>query len=193
MAEIAIPVDGGQPYRFAGELIAGPVTTAFDHTGTQRPRWLEASLYRRDGHGYVVSQENYSLVWHQPDIPRGHVRIPVLKSSSELDPRAIYCGEIPPKPGRESCPPLANATVMNPFSGASAGALMEVLPPKVITEAPQRKVFVCPDWRSVIAQIATARHGASGQSLSLSAPMRELLALAAENDPAFADALIVTP
>jgi len=191
MAETRIDLGGGPPFVFSGELIAGPVSTAFDRLGTQRPRWLEVSLYARDHGGYVVLQANYSVVWHEPG-GAGHVRIPVRARSAELPGNAIYCGDIPPKPGRPSCPPLGGARVLHPFSdGAQRPA--PARPSQVITEAPQIKVFECPDWQSVIVQLATARHSGSGaRSIALSAPMRELMALAAEVDPAFEDASVLT-
>lgn len=191
MAVIEIP-DEFEVFTFEGERIAGPVTTAFDHFRRQRPRWLEAELFRREAGGYVVSQVNKSLVWHQPGA-EGHIRKPAAVSGADLPPGAVYCGSIEARPGRESCPPMgATPRTLDPFAPAQARTPAAIeLPPEVLAERDQRKILVCDDWQDVIRKISTARPGAGGQVVSLSMPMRELIAQAAEVDEAFSGLAVV--
>jgi hypothetical protein len=188
MPLIEIP-DEPAAWRFRGHRIAGPVSTARDHAGQQRPRWLEAELYARDDGGYVVSQVNLSLVWHLPDAA-GHIRKPAEMPGSELPDGAVYCGTIPPRPGRAACPPPRDHAVLDPFGGNRVTGQLEV-PDLVLTELPQRKVFRCRDFPDILRRISTARHGDGGSSITLSAPMQELIRQAARNDPAFAESAVV--
>lgn len=184
MPLIEIP-DDFQVYRFAGHQLGEPVSTAFDRYGVQRPRWLEARLFAKNDGGYVLAQANKSLVWHLPDAA-GHVRKPALIPSAKLPDGAIYCGTIPPKPGRQGCPP---PRVQDPFG---SGGPAVSLPPRVMTELPQRRVFDAEDVDSLLRQVATfRRHGPGGSSLALSAPMRQLFASAALADPAFTGKVVV--
>lgn len=186
MPLIEIP-DEPAAWRFRGHRIAGPVSTAFDHAGRQRPRWLEAELYARDDGGYVVAQANYSLVWHLPDATR-HIRKPAEMPGRQLPEGAVYCGTIPPRPGREGCPPVQDAAVLDPFG---YGVPAAVVPPLVLAELPQRRVFRCRDFGDVIRRISTARHGDGGTSYTLSSPMQQLISEAARNDPAFEGLAVV--
>ena len=48
-----------------GEVIAGPVSTRVPADGGRpRPRWMEATLYRKGDGSYVLHTVNRSLVWH---------------------------------------------------------------------------------------------------------------------------------
>jgi hypothetical protein len=188
MPLIEIP-DEPAAWQFRGHRIAGPVSTAFDHTGRQRPRWLEAELYARDDGGYVMSQANFSLVWHLPS-GGGHVRKPARVPSGELPGNAVYCGTLPPRPGREACPPEPDSVLLDPF-GTGGAVVHDAAPLEVITELPQRKVFRCRDFTDLIRRISTARHGDGGMSFTLSAPMQELIRQAAESDPAFEGLAVV--
>ena len=186
MAVIEIP-DEFEVFTFEGERIAGPVTTAFDHTGAQRPRWLEATAYERDGGGYVVAQVNYSLVWHQPDAPDRHIRQPGPAAAADLPAGAVYCADVPAKPGRRACPPLAGPDpVHDPFGGAAVQTALLARPETVLTELPQRKIIRARSWEDLIRQVSTSHPRRGGTSHSLSMPMRQLFAEAVRNRPALA-------
>jgi uncharacterized membrane protein len=65
----------------------------------------------------------------------------------------------------------------------------ENIPDLVVTEETQRRVWSCPDHDAVIARMTVAHHKSDGaRSAAVSRPMRELLAQAARNDPAFRQA-----
>lgn len=181
--------DDFQLYRFDGELITEPVSTARGRDGRQRPRWLEAALYGRAAGGYVIVQQNLSLVWHLPG-GAGHVRKPARVLAPDLPEAAVYCGTIPPKPGREGCPLQEAPVLADPFG--SGGARLPAIPPEVVTELPQRKVLRGADADAIIRQVATMRRRGRGTaSMELSAPMRELFTRAAQADPAFAGKVVV--
>lgn len=160
-------------YEFTAERIAGPVSTRLDDRDRQRARWMEASLYRKDDDTYVFTQVNFSTVWHLL-AGTAHVRKPLGTPRADLPDRAVYCGVLPSRPGREQCPVMTLPE--------SRGAI----PPLVITEPPQHNVWTLPGHDAVIRRMVLARHrDGSGTSASVSGPMRDLLIEAAENDPAF--------
>lgn len=165
--------DEHQIYEFDGDRIAGPVSTRHDNRGRQRARWMEATLYRRtDGTGYIFYQVSYSMVWHLPDA-FAHIRKPLAAARDALPQRAVYCGVLPSRDGRDQCPP------------ADLGDEPETV--SVLTEMPQYKVWTFPDTDSLIQRLTVARHrGDSSTSAATSGPMHDLLAEAAQNDPAFA-------
>ena len=150
-----------------GDLIAGTVSNRpHPVTGKLRARWTELTLYRSDAGGYVLHKVNRSRVWHLPDAK--HVRIPALVAASSLPDDAVYCAIMPPRDGREQCRVITAAAV----------------PDMVLTEQPQFAVFRCGDHDAVIGHLAKAfRRISQGAE---SDPVRELLAEAARNDPAFA-------
>lgn len=151
-----------------GEVIAGPVSTRVPADGSRpRPRWMEATLYRKDDGSYVLHTVNKSLVWHLIDPGLDHVRKPVETDSSRLPGGAVYCGSLD---RGEKCP-LAGR--------AGPGADWN----RVLIEKPQHKMAAWPDADEVIKGVSTARRGES-VSVALSEPMRELLTEAEENDPA---------
>lgn len=165
--------DEHQIYEFDGDRIAGPVSTRFDKRSRQRARWMEATLYRKsDGTGYIFYQVSYSIVWHLPDaFP--HIRKPLAAARSELPQRAVYCGVLPSREGRDQCP----AAVLGNEPDAVS----------VLAEMPQYKVWAFPDTGSLIQRLTVARHSGDGSaSAATSGPMHDLLAEAARNDPAFA-------
>ena len=162
-------------YEFTAEVIAGgpdsPVSTALGATGQwQRPRWMEATLYRKPDRTYVLHQVNYSLVWHLLS-GEGHVRKPAQVPWSQLDRDAVYCGSLPGR-GREQCPKAGRR-------GPKGAGRM------VLAELPQHKVSSHPGHMAVIEHVTMARRSDGTASAALSEPMRELLRQAAENDPAF--------
>jgi hypothetical protein len=183
MAVIEIP-DEFSNLRFEGEKIGGPVTTAFDHTGAQRPRWLEAVAYERADGGFIVAQANYSLVWHQPDAPAGHIRSPGPLAFAALPGQAVYCADVPAKPGRETCPPIRPPR--DPFSAGPGRTALLARPETVLTELPQRKILRARGWEDLIRKISTSRSRAGGSTVSLSMPMRQLIAEIARNRPELA-------
>jgi len=162
-------------YEFDAEIIAGgpdsPVSTALGaRSYWQRPRWMEATLYRKPDRTYVLHQVNYSLVWHLVS-GEGHVRKPGRVPWSQLERDAVYCGSLPGR-GREQCPKAGRR------GPRSAGQV-------VLAELPQHKVSSHPDTRAVITAVMTARRPDGSVSVALSGPMRELLDQAEANDPAF--------
>lgn len=184
MPVIEVVDDGGRTYRITGRLLGRPVSTAFDHAGRQRPRWLQAELRALDAGGYAVVQENLSLVWHLPD-GRDHVRKPALVPFASLPENAVYCGNLQHRQGRSGCPLSSRDTVLSPFGGKDRPF---PAPDAVLAELPQRRVFTGYTAQAIIAQVATERRrGPDGMSYGLSAPMRKLFAQAARDDPAFMD------
>jgi hypothetical protein len=162
-------------YEFEGEVIAGgpdcPVTTALDARQRRRARWMEAVLYIKPDKTYVLWQVNYSLVWHLID-GGGHVRKPVQMPWSQLDRDAVYCGALPTREGRESCPP-------GPRRGPKGAGRT------ILAELPQHRVSSHPDHHAVIRAVTLAQRGDGSMSAALSEPMNELLRQARLNDPAF--------
>lgn len=156
---------------FDGELIAGTVTNRpHPVTGKLRARWTDLTLYRADGGGYVLHKVNRSVVWHLP-AGQDHVRIPGRTPVQDLPPDAVYCPVMPPREGRGQCPVIRSQDV----------------PDVVITEQPQFAVFRCEDYDAVVARLSQAfRRVSQGAE---SDPVRQLLAEAARNDPAFANAV----
>ena len=129
------------------------------------------TLYRKPGGGgYVLHQVNYSRVWHRGGgSPSPHVRKvrkPKAVLRSALPERAVYCGSLPGRDGRDQCPPRG-----------SDGDI-------AVIELPQHKVSSHPDADEVVREAMTVRRGAS-VSMALSEPMRDLLTAAEDNDPAF--------
>lgn len=160
-------------YEFEGERIAGPVSTRLDPRGRQRARWMEASLYRKPDNTYVFVQASISTVWHQP-AGTAHVKKPVTVTADRLPDKAVYCGVLLSRPGREQCPPM------------SLEESRHRIPDVVIAEDVQRRVWTCPDRDAVIARMTVAHHRGDGaRSAAVSGPMRELLEAAAKHDPAF--------
>jgi hypothetical protein len=165
-------------YEFDGERIAGPVSTRFDPRGRQRARWMEASIYRKPDNTYIFTQVSISTVWHVP-AGASHVRKPEMVSRDALPGKAVYCGVLPPRPGREHCPPMSLE------ESRDRGNVPDV----AVIERDQHRVWACPDHDSVIARMTVAHHRSDGaRSAAVSGPMRELLAQAALNDPAFRQA-----
>jgi len=162
-------------YEFEGEVIAGgpdsPVSTALDARQRHRARWMEAVLYIKPDKMYVLWEANYSLVWHQID-GGGHVRKPAEVPWSQLDRNAVYCGALPAREGRESCPP-------GPRRGPKGIGRI------VLAELPQHRVSSYPDHHAVIRRMTLAQRGDGSMSAALSEPMSELLRQARLNDPAF--------
>jgi len=165
-------------YEFEGERIAGPVSTRLDPKDRQRARWMDASLYRKADGTYIFVQASISTVWHAPG-GAAHVRKPVRTSRDELPEKTVYCGVLPSRPGREQCPPM------------TLEESRRRIPAEVITEYPQYTVWSLPTHDAVIRRLTVARHrgAGGGSSAAVSGPMRELLAEAAENDPAFRGAV----
>jgi hypothetical protein len=162
-------------YEFTGTLIAGPVSTRLDAKDRQRARWMEASLYRKSDDTYVFTQVSISTVWHQLD-GASHVRKPSWTHRGDLPDRAVYCGVLPVRPGREHCPPMTLEESRDPRN----------IPGLAVTEQIQRRVWTCPDRDSVIARMTVAHYKSDGaRSAAVSGPMGLLLDQAAENDPAF--------
>lgn len=171
--------DDAVEYRFEAEVIAGPVDTRLDDRKRQRARWMEAVIYRKDDGSYVFTQSSYSTVWHCRD-GAGHVRSPVETTSDQLPERPVYCGVLPARGDRGHCPPMDLAVSRR------------VIPRHVVLEAPQHRVWACPDPQAVTRRMTLSRHRGDGAaSAMLSAPMRELLAQAMENDPAFREVQLV--
>ena len=163
-------------FEFDGERIAGPVSTRFDPKNRQRARWMEATLWRKGDDTYVFEQVSISTVWHFPDGAR-HVRKPVTIARDDLPEKAVYCGVLPPRPGRGQCPPM---TLEESWRS---------VPDRVVAEEVQRRIWMLPGRDKVIEKMVLAsRRDGSGTSAAVSGPMRELLAEAAENDPAFREA-----
>jgi len=165
--------DEFQVYEFRGAQLAF-VSTRLDPRERQRARWADFTLYRKNDGSYLFYQVSNSLVWHFPD-GASHVKKPEAVRSDSLDHRAVYCGVMPVKAGRNYCPamPLAEARRMRK-------------PPEVIRELPQYKIWTFPDAPAVIRRMTVARHAADGSaSAATSEPMRLLLNQAAETDPAF--------
>ena len=162
--------DEFQVYTFAGRRIAGPVSTREPDAPGSRPRsrWMTATLYLKDSGEYVLHTVNESLVWHLPD-GIGHVRMPSSAAFGQLTDDAVYCGDLPPREGYEQCAVL-------PRRGR---------PPRIIVEEPQHKVVTLPDWPAVVREVTVRQRGDGSISAAVSAPMRELLAQARQNDPAF--------
>jgi hypothetical protein len=158
-----------------GEVVAGPVSTRKTAAGTVRPRWFEATLYRRDAGGYVLHQANLSEVWHLDRTADSHVIKPEAVPWGALGAEMVYCGSLPPREGRPQCPPR----------GGRRGP--RGTGPAAVTEAAQHRVIAYPDAAAVIAGVMTARKGGV-TSVALSEPMRELLADAEARDPAFREA-----
>lgn len=150
-----------------GERIAGPESTRpHPVTGRLRARWTELTLYGTGG-GYVVHKVNQSRVWH--DVTGAdHVRSPAQVIIDCLPEDAVYCAVMPPRDGREQCPPR------RPYRAGSI----------VLAEQPVYAVFRCADYAEVIAQLAVAYRRVSVGAEN--DPVRRLLAEAALNDPAFA-------
>ena len=154
-------------YEVDGEVIAGPVSTRVPADGGRpRPRWMEATLYRKADGTYVLHTVNRSLVWHLIEQGLGHVRKPVETDEGNLPDGAVYCGVLS---RGEKCPQW----------------IRDHVPDRVLVEEPQHKMVSCPDATAVIRQVTTARRGDGSVSVALSEPMRELLTEAEENDPAF--------
>lgn len=167
--------DDSVVYEFEAERIAGPVSTRLDPRNRQRARWMEATLWRKDDNTYVFEQVSFSTVWHLPD-GDGHVRKPAWVSAADLPPRAVYCGVLPARPGRDHCPEMS----------LEASRARENIPDEVVIEEAQRRVWACPDRDAVITRMTVAHHRGDGaRSAAVSGPMQELLDEAAENDPAF--------
>jgi hypothetical protein len=161
-------------YEFEAARIAGPVSTRLDGRGRQRARWMEAALYRKPDDTYVFTQVNYSTVWHALAGAR-HVRRPLEVTRDALPDRAVYCGVLPARPGREQCPPMELLRSRRE------------IPPRVVTELTQHNVWNLPDRDTAVRRMVLASHrDGSGTSAAVSGPMRELLAQAAASDPAFA-------
>lgn len=155
-------------YEIDGEVIAGPVSTEYSASGEPRARWMEATLYRKGDGTYVIHQVNQSVVWHL--LSGGdHVRMPDRIPYGELSGSDVYCGNLAGRPGRRQCP----------------RTLPRQEPALVLAELPQHRAISCPDYRAVIREVSTARRGDGSVSVATSEPMRELLAQAAVNDPAF--------
>jgi hypothetical protein len=150
-----------------GVVVAGPVSTRNNASGRGRPRWYEATLYRKAGGGYALHQVSLSVVWHLDEHADSHVRKPGEARRSELPGDAVYCGSLRPRPDRDQCPR---------DDGRGYGT--------VTTEMPEHKVISYPDATAVVTGVLTARRGEL-VSVALSEPMRELLLEAEENDPAF--------
>lgn len=162
-------------YEFDGELVAGPVSTRLDPRGRQRARWMEASIWRKQDNTYVFEQASYSTVWHLTD-GAGHVRKPAVIARDQLPGKTVYCGALPGRPGREQCPPMTLEESRD----------WRNIPDLVVAEEIQRRVRTCPDRAAVVSHMVTAHHKSdSTKSMAVSGPMRELLAQAARNDPAF--------
>ena len=162
-------------YEFEAERIAGPVSTRLDPRDRQRARWMEATLYRKPDNTYVFAQVSYSTVWHLPD-GDAHVRKPAWTAREDLPGKAVYCGALPSRPGRDQCPPMALEESRDRRN----------IPDEVVTEEPQRRVQGYPDRDAVIRRMVLASHrDGSGTSAAVSGPMQDLLDEAAENDPAF--------
>jgi hypothetical protein len=168
-------IDEFAEYVFEADVIAGPVSTRIDARSRPRPRWMEATLYRKSDGTYVLHQVNKSVVWHLDAHADSHVRKPENVPWSRLPRDAVYCGSLPVREGRQHCP-LAGRR-----GPRSAGQV-------VVTELPQQKVSTHPDVHAVIRAVTLARRGDGSVSAALSEPMRELLVEAEENDPAFAGA-----
>lgn len=165
-------------YEFDAELIAGPVSTRLDPKDRQRARWMEASLYRKHDNTYIFSQVSISTVWHLAD-GAGHVRKPEVIPRDELPDRAVYCGVLPARSGREHCPPMSLEESRD----------WDNVPDVVVAERDQHRVWTCPDRESVISRMTVANHKSDGaRSAAVSEPMSELLEQAAMNDPAFRQA-----
>lgn len=154
-----------------GEKIAGTVSNRpHPVTGKLRARWTDLDLYRSAAGGYVLHKVNRSRVWHLPGA--AHIRIPGTMAAADLPPDAVYCAVMPPRDGREQCPVIGRRQAYD---------LAEV-----VTEEPQYAVFRCADYDAVIGRLAQAfRRISQGAE---SDPVRQLLAEAARNDPAFAAA-----
>jgi len=159
-------------FEIAGEVIAGPVSTELDARGRPRPRWYEATLYRKPGGSYVLHQVSLSRVWHLHEHAGSHVRKPGEASRSRLPASAVYCGSLPARENREQCPPAG------PEARSRHGEV-------AVTELPQHKVSAFPDAEAVIREVMTARRPGGSVSVALSEPMRELLTEAERRDPAF--------
>lgn len=165
-------------YEFEAECIAGPVSTRLDPKRRQRARWMTATLWRKPDNTYVFAQESVSTVWHLP-AGASHVRKPVRTAGAGLPDRAVYCGVLPARDGREHCPPM---TLEESRDQAN-------VPDLVVTEETQRRVWTCPDRDAVIARMTVAHHKSDGaRSAAVSGPMRDLLDQAALNDPEFRQA-----
>jgi hypothetical protein len=155
-------------FEIDGEVIAGPVTTRYSAAGGGRPRWFEATLYRKPDGSYVLHQASLSVVWHLDEFADSHVRKPGEVRRDRLPAGAVYCGSLPDR-GQDRCPPHRP-------------------PPRgeiVIIELPQHKAVSLPDAGAVIREAMTARRGNGAVSMAMSDPMRELLTEAEGNDPAF--------
>lgn len=181
MARIVIEGDV-QDRVFSGERIAGPVSTRLDRRRRQRARWMTGELFRKDeGAGYVLYIVNWSNVWHLL-AGADHVRKPRQVRSADLPDEAVYCGVMPVRPDRGHCPVYwgdGGNRVTDPFRRQE-----EPWPEMVVAELPQRKINDCPDYPSLIEQMTTF-HKRGATSVMVSEPMAELIAQAAEVDPAF--------
>jgi hypothetical protein len=166
--------DEFQIYQFRGQQI-GTISTRMDPRDRQRARWMELELFRKDDGSYVLAQRNDSIVWH---LPQGidHVKKPDTIRSFLLPEDAVYCGVMPVRENRGHCPLMS-----------IRDSRQMKLPPEVITELPQFKVWVVPDVATLIERMTVAPHASDGSSSSaVSWPMRQLLNQAALVDPAFA-------
>lgn len=158
---------------FDGEKIAGPVSTRGD---SDRPRWMELTIWRHANGGYVLYRLGHSNVYHQPG--ETIYKAGLMVGPDMLPDDAIPCHESP-----------------RPRNSAKKMCLCH--PPwpedlgdddKVLLETKRHTVDRCATVADVIGRLTNSRRrGTGGSSDSMSDPVKELLADAVANDDGFRD------